>query len=587
MNASTSTAVLCCADSGRAWEIRQGFADTGVSVERQYGSTSALIPALADLDPDSIDLLILDEGVTPMNVWDLCLEASVKLPSTAIILVLDSPDGTKLSKAMDVGARGVVGFPLSYEDVAARVTSALNWTKTVRTAVRSRSDEQLSADTRGGSMVTIGAAKGGTGASTIALHLARAAQAARPQAKVALVDLDLQKPDQSILLNVPLHRTVTDLLGVVDELTPRQLEDVLFTHEDGFSVLFGPRHGEEGELVGEREARQILGMLRSRYDVVIVDIGSVMGEANSTAVEMADEAFIVSTSDVPSLRGARRLSELWQRIGVRSTQATRIILNRCDRTDDIQPEAARKIVSLPVVDVHLPADQRALQLAANRRDPSLALPGWTKRIRELGVEMKVVPADSLDLPVEPKERKRKRRGKKVAAADQDLSLEGDAAGGPGESGGRGDARGVDGQGDESLGLPDDPASADAGETRGGTGRRALSRRAAAERGQSTLEFVGLIALFGLIAAIGFQTVLIGMTWVFAANAANEGARAAAVGDSARAAAVARTPAAWQDGLNVSEGISEVDVRMRTPLLVDISEDLQLVIPASAGIVKEP
>ena len=133
MNASTSTAVLCCADSGRAWEIRQGFADTGVSVERQYGSTSALIPALADLDPDSIDLLILDEGVTPMNVWDLCLEASVKLPSTAIILVLDSPDGTKLSKAMDVGARGVVGFPLSYEDVAARVTSALDWTKTVRT----------------------------------------------------------------------------------------------------------------------------------------------------------------------------------------------------------------------------------------------------------------------------------------------------------------------------------------------------------------------------------------------------------------------------------------------------------------------
>jgi pilus assembly protein CpaE len=327
-------------------------------------------------------------------------------------------------------------------------------------------------------------------------------------------------------------------------------------------------------------------MLRSRYDVVIVDIGSVMGEANSTAVEMADEAFIVSTSDVPSLRGARRLSELWQRIGVRSTQATRIILNRCDRTDDIQPEAARKIVSLPVVDVHLPADQRALQLAANRRDPSLALPGWTKRIRELGVEMKVVPADSLDLPVEPKERKRKRRGKKGAAADQDLSLDGDAAGGD-DPGGREGVRGVDGQGDDALALTDDPASDDAGEHRGASGRRALSRRAAAERGQSTLEFVGLIALFGLIAAIGFQTVLIGMTWVFAANAANEGARAAAVGDSARAAAVARTPAAWQDGLNVSEGISEVDVRMRTPLLVDVSKDLQLVIPASAGIVKEP
>lgn len=569
MNASTSTAVLCCADSSRAWEIRQGFADTGVSVERQYGSTSALIPALSDLDPDTIDLLILDEGVTPMNVWDLCLEASVKLPSAAIVLVLDSPDGAKLSKAMDVGARGVVGFPLSYEDVAARVTSALTWTKTLRTAVRSRSDEQLSADARGGSMVTIGAAKGGTGASTIALHLARAAQSARPHAKVALVDLDLQKPDQSILLNVPLHRTITDLLGVVDELTPRQLEDVLFTHEDGFSVLFGPRHGEEGELVGERESRQILGMLRSRYDVVIVDIGSVMGESNSTAVEMADEAFIVSTSDVPSLRGARRLSELWQRIGVRSSQATRVILNRCDRTDDIQPEAARKIVSLRVVDVHLPADQRALQLAANRRDPSLALPSWTKRIRELGVEMKVVPADSLDLPVEPKERKRKRRGKIVA--DQDLSLDGDSGG----------------HSEEPFTPTDEPKPTGAHEARGATGRRALSRRAAAESGQSTLEFVGLIALFGLIAAIGFQTVLVGMTWVFAANAANEGARAAAVGDSAHAAAVARTPAAWEDGLNVSEGFDEVEVRMRTPLLVDISKDLQLVIPASAGIVKEP
>lgn len=520
-------AILCSSDDSRAWEIRTSLADVDVSIERQYSSSSTLLSALASLPADEIDLVVIDSVVEPMPVWDIARHVAGVMPSVAVLTVVDNPVHDDYARAMDAGVRGILRYPLGYDDVSQKVTSALGWAQTVRSAV-TRQLTDAEAEGTGGRMLTLCSAKGGAGSSTLAVHLARAAQAAAPNRRVVVVDLDHQKPDFSILLNVPQHRTITDLLSVVDELTPRQLEDVLYTSDEGYAVLFGPVHGEESELLSAHAVRTILGTLRSHFDIVIVDIGSVMGEANASAVEMADEVCIVSTCDVLSLRGARRINQLWTRLGLVPADAAKVILNRTDKRSDIQPEAAKKIVGLPVISPHVPETRRMLELAVNRRDPGLAGPAWAQKISELGVALGVVPAAGLDV-VETRRGRRKRR--RTADAQQEL--------------------------------------------------------ARSEAGQGSLEFLGIITLIGLIAAIGFQLVLVGMTWTFAANAANEGARAAAVSQSAERAARSHTPAAWQDGMSVRHGAGEVTVTLDTPLLVNISDDFRFTIPASAGVVREP
>lgn len=544
-----ANALLCCTDEKRSWEIRQALSDAGVDVSRQYQSTQTLLAALAQYGDEDTDLLVIDESSSPMPMWDLASEVSGRYPSTAVLTVVAGPTSEDYATALDSGSRGVISYPLNFENVAARVQLATAWGDSLRKAVqRSRDDEHALG---AGKMVTVASAKGGTGSSTVALHLALEA-AQTSDRKVVLVDLDLQKPDQSILIDAPRHRDITDLLTVVDELSSRFIADVLFDHPAGLAVLFGPAEGERGELITEAAAKKILGILRARFDVVVVDVGAVMGEANATAVEMADQVCVVSQADVLSLRGVRRLASLWERIGARQPESIKVVLNGVHNTNDIQPESARKIIALQSYRTVLPRTDRPLEQAVNRRDPSMAGSDWANKIQDLGREMQIVPP---------------------------VSLAKGAKEGPGRT--------TSSRRRKAKGTSEDPSSDEQPQLAGAgapTRRRVRNGR---ESGQSAIEFLGVAMLFIATAAIAFQLVLVGATWILASHSASEGARAAAVGEPAGDAARSATPGSWQNGMSVNSTNGRVSVALNTPALFPMTEDLIVPIEASAGILEEP
>lgn len=126
-----------------------------------------------------------------------------------------------------------------------------------------------------------------------------------------------------------------------------------------------------------------------------MDLGSVIGESGATALEMADDILVVSTPDVLSLRGVHRLTELWDRLGIRAEGSTRVLLNRVSRRNDLSPDAARKIVRRPVLDAVLAEETAGLEAAVNRRDPTLATAAWVKNVQTVSHELGTVPAPTL------------------------------------------------------------------------------------------------------------------------------------------------------------------------------------------------
>ena len=103
----------------------------------------------------------------------------------------------------------------------------------------------------------------------------------------------------------------------------------------------------------------------------------------------------------------------------------------------------------------------------------------------------------------------------------------------------------------------------------------------------SIETLGIVGLFAAIAAIAFQMVLVGVTFVLAAHAANEGARAAAVGNDPVSAAVSVTPDGWSDDMSVTTETGRVRVEMASPSLIPSVDAFAFTIPASAGGVEEP
>ncbi|HWT94791.1 MAG TPA: AAA family ATPase, partial [Solirubrobacteraceae bacterium] len=377
-------------------------------------------------------------------------------------------------------------------------------------------------------IVTVAGAKGGVGTSTVAMHLALTAQAGEA-GSVCLVDFDLQTGDLRAYLNLPHRRSVVDLVDVADELSLRHLNETLFTHRTGVSVLLAPDEGELAEDVKVDVARNVLAALRTRHDLVIVDAGAAIGDASAAAVELADLVLLVTTPDVPSLRGARRMLDLWERLQITSSD-TRLLINRHSRQREVQGRLVRTYVDRPTVETKLPASFSALEDAANTGTPErVEDKGLVKAFRALAQELELIAPSS---------------GKRRAPAPQVVD---DAA------------------------DPDAPPPSKPG----------LLSRLAGERGQASVETVAILPIVIVVGLLMWQIGLIGYTFILAGQSAREGARALAVGDDEAERIREDVPGAWRDGLRCDIGDDRVKVSLAVPVLVP-GVETNVRIASSAG-----
>ena len=213
---------------------------------------------------------------------ELIREVALRFPAVGVVLITRDTSPPLYSAAMDAGARGVLGLPLSYDELAARVGAAASWAAGVRRHLGGETEELTGP---GGTVVAVTGAKGGVGTTLTAVQLALAAQASGRGS--ALVDMDLQSGDVASYLDVQFRRSVADLAGISD-ISARVLQDAVYSHESGLGLLLAPGEGERGEEVDDRAARQIVGALRARYDIVLVDCGTQLNAANAAAIETAD-----------------------------------------------------------------------------------------------------------------------------------------------------------------------------------------------------------------------------------------------------------------------------------------------------------
>jgi len=111
----------------------------------------------------------------------------------------------------------------------------------------------------------------------------------------------------------------------------------------------------------------------------------------------------------------------------------------------------------------------------------------------------------------------------------------------------------------------------------------MRARLRSERGQSSVELMGMLWLLLLLGLVAFQLLAVGYAAVLAGNAAEAGALAAADGADARDAARAAVPGWQRARMKVEVESERVRVRMRPPSPLDRIEDA-LEVAASAAVV---
>ena len=356
------------------------------------------------LPRSDIDAIVMHDRRGALSLIEIARELTVAHPDVALVLIVNEDSPEVLRSGMQAGARDVIAGPVGLEQLETSLLAAASWTQALR-----RRAGLDSADLFGvGRVLTVVGAKGGVGTSTIAVHLALAARELGATS-VALVEYDLQAGDLRAFLDLPFRRSVADLATVADELTTRHLQESMYTHASGMRVLLAPQEGEHAEAVSATAARSILTAIRTREDLTIVDAGATLSEASAIAVEMADTTLVVTTPDVVSLRGVVRLCSLWNRLKVEPADVA-VLLNRTSRKLEVQPDLARRVVPIPVLQTSVPADFFALESAVNTGIPATL--GASKAMLE---PMASVLGEVSALPAAASEGRAPERSKSIAA----------------------------------------------------------------------------------------------------------------------------------------------------------------------------
>ncbi|MFG2668038.1 CpaE family protein [Streptomyces sp. NPDC048387] len=321
--------------------------------------STSLLDILGRLAADSVDelpeVVLVHERIGPVPALELVREVALRFPAVGVVLLSSDTGPAVFSAAMDSGARGLVGLPLHYEELAARTGAAAQWSAGVRRHLGLGAQANTGP---GGRVVTVTGAKGGVGTTFTAVQFALAAAASGR--RTALVDLDLQAGDVGSYLDVQFRRSIADLAGIQD-ISPRVLQDAVYEDRTGLALLLAPAEGERGEDLDERATRQVLSALRARYELVVVDCGTQVTGANATAVEQADVAVLVTTPDVVAVRAAKRMVRMWERLQVRKAQDTALVVNRWSKHTEIQPALIEKITRTRPTRTPVPAAFKELQ----------------------------------------------------------------------------------------------------------------------------------------------------------------------------------------------------------------------------------
>lgn len=111
-----------------------------------------------------------------------------------------------------------------------------------------------------------------------------------------------------------------------------------------------------------------------------------------------------------------------------------------------------------------------------------------------------------------------------------------------------------------------------------------------DRGQVSVELLGITPLILITLLLVWQFVLLGYTFTLAGDAADLAARAAAVGKDPTAAADQDLPSAWASGASVTTGsagdVVTAHVALRVPVLVPGFVAFPFTVDGDAGAARE-
>jgi len=269
-----------------------------------------------------------------------------RYPSMGVAIVVPSLDPELMLEAMRAGVTECVSEPLTQGALEAAISRVMM---------------QRAAPVEGRVFAVIGA-KGGVGATTIAVNTAEAI--AQAVGDALLIDLHVETGDTAVFLGAEPKFSIVEALENTHRLDEAFFRGLVVHTKSGLDLLASSGRIASSQLDPQR-VRTLIDFAVRYYRAVVLDVPRE-NPAALDALETASKIFVVVNHELPTLRsGYRLVARLRQRYG---SDRIELLVNRSDQQSEISLADIEKAVNAKVKHV-FPSDYKPAITAANQGQP--------------------------------------------------------------------------------------------------------------------------------------------------------------------------------------------------------------------------
>ncbi len=330
--------------------------ETKRALDGKVPTVRFLTDAQRRIDDGSISVVVLGPSFASEPAMESAAILGEEYEDLGILLVTADIAPSVLRAAMRAGVRDVIEPPLTEE----RLNDA------VAPIRRRRPVAEAAPSPHEGKVVTVMSPKGGSGKTVIASNLAVLLAQQLGDGRAALVDADLQFGDDSLVLQLEPRLTVVNIVHDIDRLDEALVDSVLARHPSGLRVLPAPLEPAYADEISLASMIDIIGVMRSMFEVVVVDTSSSFDEMLLSILERSDFVLIVVDMDLLSVKNAKLALDTLRLLKFPSSKI-RLVLNRANARARLDEREIEKTLGTNVA-ARIPSDA-AIPASVNEGRP--------------------------------------------------------------------------------------------------------------------------------------------------------------------------------------------------------------------------
>jgi pilus assembly protein CpaE len=226
------------------------------------------------------------------------------------------------------------------------------------------STEAPKAKKRHNQVIVLFSAKGGSGATTLAINAARTY--VRAKRSVCIVDMNLHVGDVRSALSMRRATTLVQALKWAHEGTPCT-PSVLSRHESGIAVISQVGVVDDLDTIVPDQLPELIANLRKSFDNIVLDGIRDFSDIALAVLDTADQVVVIAVPEVLAIRNTKWIVDILRRIGYRSRELA-VLLNRHTPMSWEHVDTMRKLLS-PTAILTLDSDPKTALLALERGAP--------------------------------------------------------------------------------------------------------------------------------------------------------------------------------------------------------------------------